>query len=93
MENYLNELSNICKLPFGDVCNNFKVIWFGKDGIYISNFKKLIDYSCKKIVLKITNNTLEVSGENLTISQINKGEIVVTGKIQSIGLGVIDEKI
>ena len=44
------------------------------------------------VVLKIINNTLEVSGEDLNISLINKGEIIIRGNILGISLGVNNEK-
>lgn len=92
MNNYISELTNICKLPFEDVTKNFKLIWFGVTGLYIANYKKIIDYSKQKVVLKISNNTLEVIGQELIISLINKGEILIKGSINSISLGVVDEK-
>lgn len=92
MDNYVAEMSKICKLPFEEVSKSFKLIWFGFNGLYISNFKKIIDYRKEMVVLKIINNTLEVSGEDLNISLINKGEIIIRGNILGISLGVNNEK-
>ena len=50
------------------------------------------DIRDKYNVLKIKNNTLEVFGDNLEINQINKCEIIISGKIYSCGVGVIGEK-
>lgn len=91
MENFISELTEVCKLPFLETFKDFKVIQLGTKGIYVSNFQKLIDYSVNKIVLKVPTNTLEISGNNLKINQMNKREIVVAGKIHSICLGVIHE--
>jgi len=92
MENYIKEVVEICKLPFEEIGKDYKVILIGGKAIYICNYKKIIDYSLNKVVLKITNNTLEISGDNLEINQINKGEIIISGKIYSFGLGVVGEK-
>lgn len=92
MDNYISELSNICKLPMEIIDKHFKLTWFGATGLYIANYKKIIDYNCERIVLKITNNTLEIVGNDLEISLINKGEILIKGKVNSISLGVVDEK-
>lgn len=92
MENYIKEIIDVCKLPFGEIYNEFKVIQIGEGVIYICNYKKIIDYSPQKIVLKVKNNTLEIAGSDMFISQINKGEIIIKGCIQSCGLGVIHEK-
>jgi sporulation protein YqfC len=91
LENYIKELINVCKLPFDEITKNFKLIWFGNNGLYVSNFKKIIDYRQESIVLSIKNNTLEIKGSELKISQINKGEMVVIGKINYVALGVNNE--
>jgi len=92
MDNFFNEIINICKLPFEEVSNDYKVLLIAGKSIYISNYKKIIDYSDSKVILKIKNNTLEIIGENMEIVQINKGEILINGKIFSFGLGVKSEK-
>ena len=43
-------------------------------------------------MLKINNNTLEIVGTELLISLINKGEILIKGRINSVSLGVVNEK-
>lgn len=92
MDNFIQELVEICKLPFSEIKNDFKVIQLGRYAIYVCNYKKIIDYSINKIILKVQKGTLEILGNELYISQINKGEIIVKGDIQSFGVGVIDEK-
>ncbi len=92
MDNYISELASICKLPFEDITKNFKLIWFGSTGLYVANYKRIIDYNSDKVVLKINNNTLEIFGENICISLINKGEILIKGNISSVSLGVVNEK-
>jgi sporulation protein YqfC len=92
MDNYISEIINICKLPFEEVSKDYKVVILGGKSIYVTNYKKIIDYSSNKVVLKIKNNTLEIAGDSLEINQINKGEILISGKIYSCGLGVVGEK-
>ena len=88
----MKELSKICKLPFEEITKSFKLIWFGLSGLYVSNFKKIIDYRREFVVLKIPNNTIEIAGQNLEISLINKGELVISGNIEKVALGVSNEK-
>lgn len=88
----MKELSKICKLPFEEISKSFKLIWFGLSGLYVSNFKKIIDYRREFVVLKIPNNTIEIAGQNLEISLINKGELVISGNIEKVALGVSNEK-
>lgn len=92
MNNYVEEIINICKLPFDEIGHDFKVVFIGGKVIHICNFKKLIDYCDKKVVLKLKKDILEIGGDSLTIKQINKGEIVVSGEISSFVMGVSGEK-
>ena len=92
MENYISEILSICKLPFNETMKDYKVIILGGKCIYISNYIKIIDYSQTRVVLKVKKNTLEITGEDMQISQINKGEIVVVGNVFSCGLGGVGEK-
>ena len=92
MENYINELYSICKLPLAEINNKFKIVQVGDSIVYISNYLKLIDYGNEKIVLKVKNNLLEICGENLMISQLNKNEIIISGRIYSSVLGDYNAK-
>lgn len=89
MENYISEIVDICKLPFDEVLKDYKVIAISSKALYISNYKKILDYSQERVVLKIPADTLEILGENMCIRQINKGEIVISGKIYSFSLGSV----
>jgi sporulation protein YqfC len=92
LNNYIKELIEICKLPYDEITHNYKIIQLGGKCIYVSNFKKIIDYMPSKIVLKIPYNTLEICGTDMMIEQINKNEILIRGCIQSFCQGVNNEK-
>lgn len=93
MDNYIEELVGIARLPFNEIMKDVKVILVSNKIMYVCNYIKILDYSKERLVIKIPKNTLEVSGEDLYISQINKGEIVIKGKIFNFGFGdVINEK-
>ena len=81
MENYLKEISEIVSLPFNEVIKDTKILQIGSQIIYISNYKKIINYGSNSIDLKLTKSTLHIEGENLMIKQMNKGEIVIVGQI------------
>lgn len=91
MDNFIGEILNICKLPFDEIVKDYKVIQLGRKAIYVCNFLKILDYSEEKILLKVSKGKLQILGEDLFISQINKKEIVVKGSIESFGM-VVDEK-
>lgn len=92
MDNYVAELLDVCKLPLAEINNKFKIIQVGTSIVYVSNYIKLIDYGDSRVVLKVKNNTLEIVGENLMLSLINKNEIIISGVISSLSVGVKNDK-
>ena len=92
MDNLIQELSDIIKLPFNEINKDFKLIMLSNKMIYVSNYIKILDYSTEKLVLKVHKDFIEIKGENLFISQINKHEIIIKGTILSYCLGVGNEK-
>ena len=92
MNNFLQELSEIIRLPFNEINKDFKLIMISNQIVYISNYIKIIDYTSERLVLKIYKNIIEISGSNLYISQINKNEIVLKGNIISYCYGGKHEK-
>ncbi len=87
MNNYIKELADICGLPFGEIAKDTKVIALGTKILYISNYKKIISYSTSKIDLKVKKDVIHILGENLIIKQMDKGEMIVFGKINSFSVG------
>ena len=92
MDNYINELIDICKLPINEINNKFKIIYLGGDILYVSNYIKLLDYGCEKVVLKVKGNTIEILGLSLVIKLLNKKEILISGKIYSVSMGNVYDK-
>ena len=89
MNNLINEMVNICGLPYSEVNKYPKIVQIGNKLIYINNFLRIIDYSSTRLLLKIKNNFFEILGEDFEIKQLNKGEILVTGNILSSSFGAL----
>jgi len=92
MDNFIQELSNIVKLPFDEINKDFKIISLSNKSLYISNYIKILDYTPNRVVLKVYKDFLEILGSELCISQINKNEIILKGNILSILFGGKNEK-
>lgn len=91
MENYIEELLSICKLPISEIKNDCKIIQIGESLISVTNYKSIIDYTLDKVVLKIKEGLLEIVGENLIIKLINKSEIIICGKIKFVGREIYEK--
>ena len=84
MDNYFNEIIEVVKLPFNEINKDTKIMLVSNKALYISNYIKILDYSTERIVVKVYKNILEILGENISISQINKGEMIIKGTLNVI---------
>lgn len=57
-------------------------------GVVVVGDLKIDEFSENEIVLKNKHNVIVVSGENIKIKSLAKGEFVIQGKIQNIKSGV-----
>lgn len=92
MDNFIQELINIVKLPFDEINKDYKLIMLGSKTIFISNYKKILDYTQDRVVLKVYKDYLEINGRELFISLINKHELILKGEILSCVIGGKNEK-
>lgn len=93
MNNLIEELLDIAKLPFNEISKDFKLVVLSDKVLHISNFLKILDYSNERIEIKVKKTkNIAIVGENLQICQINKKELIIKGHICSMELGEINEK-
>ncbi len=92
MQNYIKEIINICGLPFDEIMSMHKVLQIGSHIVYIANYKKILSYGDNSIDLKLSKGMLRIEGEELKIKQMDKGEIVICGKIKGVWDGDYDKK-
>lgn len=64
----------------------FKCTILGKHGVYIEGVKCVVKFTPAEIVLRLKSGRLIVSGEDLTIKELSKGDAVVSGKISGVQL-------
>lgn len=87
MENYFKEIVEICGLPFNEVLKDVKIILIGGKALYVSNYKKIVTYSKESIDLRVKGDIIHISGENMIIKQLDKNEIIISGKIYGVTVG------
>ncbi len=58
-----------------------------KTGVYIINYTIISSFSDKKIKLENKSDKVEIIGNNLIISKLQKDELFISGDINEIFLG------
>lgn len=54
--------------------------------IHVFNYKKLVSLTSKLIILKMDEFNLEIKGDNLFITKMEKREILIKGNIINVGM-------
>lgn len=55
-----------------------------ENSLYIYYYEKLIKLTEEEIIIKITNFNLNIKGNSLYISQMNKEELLINGVVNEI---------
>ena len=63
----------------------FKII-IKNNYLNIINYKEIVDFSQKQIIVKIDNKLVKIIGDNLIVSQMRDDEALITGNITKIEL-------
>lgn len=86
MSQFFSNITKLTGLPFNEVTTDFKVVYLGGGGVFVSNYVKILVYNDELLALKVKSNVLNIEGKNLIIKQLSRGEIIVEGKINKIYL-------
>lgn len=62
---------------------NLRII-IQKNKININNYKEILIFEDNNITIKTNENIIEIKGENLIITKLEKYELLVQGKINKI---------
>ena len=54
--------------------------------IHVFNYKELVSLTSKLIILKMDEFNLEIKGDNLFITKMEKREILIKGNIMNVGM-------
>ncbi len=61
-----------------------RVVISGKDRLLVEEHRGILAYSDTKLLLRLADGKLSVSGETLEISEYGERDIVVTGRIKQL---------
>lgn len=85
MSSIIEELSKYLSVPFNEVLD-YKYTVINNNVINIAGYKKIINYSTELVTLSIKKNELVIDGKDLKIKELDKGNLVLVGKINKIYL-------
>lgn len=78
--------SELGDLPKELVTNYSRMVLLGNSEFMIENYSGIIEYEVNKIRLSTASGVISVTGDNLSINELDNDELIVNGKIKTIGL-------
>lgn len=90
MKNRLNKINQFLEMPEEIVSNKPKITILGFDELVIENYKNILEY--EEIFIKINTyiGAININGYNLKLIQMDKEDIMITGKIDSVDFEEIE---
>lgn len=85
MRKFVRRTSEILELPREAISNVPKITMTGFDEILIENFKGILEYENFFVRIGTYIGNVNINGFNLKLNQMNEEDILVTGKIESVG--------
>ena len=78
------DIAEILELPLDVSLDLPKIVIVGELGVLIQNHRGLIQYSPGRIVVGVGQGQIAISGESLKISEVNKEDMIVRGRIKTV---------
>lgn len=85
MDSVFKEMTKYMGIPFDEVLD-FKYSVISNSVVNVTGYKKLISYSTDIVSLGVKNNELCIEGHDLKIKELDKSNIVITGKVNKVYL-------
>ena len=78
--------AEIGDLPSELVTNRSRMVLLGNTEFTLENYDGIIEYEMNKIRVSTATGIISIIGEDLTLSELNNDELLVSGLIKNIGL-------
>jgi len=90
LKNRLGKINQFLEMPEEITSNKPKITILGFEELVIENYKNILEY--EEIFIKVNTyiGAINISGINLKLIQMNKEDIMITGKIDSIDFEEIE---
>ncbi len=85
-KNWMQALLHRTELPSEALPGQPVIELMGDRRVLIENHLSVVEYGQEKICVRVRYGQVQISGANLELAQMRKGQLVVVGRIDSIQL-------
>lgn len=87
MADMKEKLTTIFSLPKEIALDLPIIMATGQNELNIENYKTLLEFTDKKIRIRIKDNIVTIDGDNLSLKQVTTENILISGRIMGITYG------
>lgn len=80
----MNFFKTILRVPNDLAYQDAVITCYGCHELLIENYRKLLEYRSNCIKISLKHGTLQIEGEQLTITDYCRDEMIITGFIQAV---------
>lgn len=88
----IRKFNEFLEIPNEVISNTPKITMNGFNEIIIENYKNILEYEEFYIKVNTYIGALNINGFNLTLNQLNKEDIMITGTIENIDFEKITDE-
>ena len=84
---FFSEVARAMGLDSIKIANGFQIINYSGEAVYVEGFTQVLSISDEEIALKLKKGKIVVAGEDLIVSTLEKGSVIIMGKINEVRNG------
>lgn len=77
-------LAGLLEIPDDLVFDLPRITLLGNQQLLVENHKGIIEYTAQQVRIQLTQGTLGVTGQNLTLGSLQAEQILIEGTIQAL---------
>lgn len=80
---FFKEIATSLGLGKSGLANGYQIINYNGEALYAEGFKRILNIDASEVVLGLKTKRITVSGENLSLKELENNTVIICGKIVS----------
>ncbi len=80
---FFKEIASALGIDKSSIANGYQIINYNGDALYAEGFKRILSIGASEIVLGLKTKRIIVSGEELSVKELENNSVIICGRIVS----------
>ncbi len=81
---FFKEVAATLGLDASSIANGYQIIDYNGNAVYCEGFKRVLSVGENEVALGLKGKRIVVSGEGLSIKELENNTVIIVGKIRSV---------